>query len=121
MFGAHARQQTRSVRHQRVEVGEIAADDAPPRRPLPAPIERNDGPAAIVPMPHRLQIFLDEIAAAAGEQERAPHRPALRLRPVHAADSPSVRRLPVPETRARRMCPPVQPTDFHGRWLRFGK
>jgi hypothetical protein len=117
----HRIQQCRPVCHQRVEIIEVAALDGAARMPLPAPVIGDDMPTACMPKAERLQIFLDEIAPAAREDERSARRGARRLRPVHPPQRPAVRRRPIRKARALGPDPPFYPTEIHGRWLRFGK
>ena len=56
------------VPDHRLEAVEPARRLVALRAPLPAPIEGGDVPAGAVPMIVDLEIFLDEIAAPAGEE-----------------------------------------------------
>src|SRR3569623_140925 len=59
-----------------------------PRPALPAPVERGDRPAPVVPVRQRLEILLEQVPAPGLEQDRAA-RPALR-RPVEATKVPAI-------------------------------
>ncbi len=46
--------------------------EQPARSPLPAPIEHRHGEAPAAKLAHHLEIFLDELAAAGEDADRAP-------------------------------------------------
>ena len=102
---------------------ETVAAPVAPRSALAAPVERGDVPARGVPMGVRLEIFLDEIAAAAGEEQAA-----ARLRAAPPAGQ-SIRRSAMPSgarpvaedgaLRDARAC--LIAFIYHGPRLRFGK
>src|SRR5204863_268437 len=72
--------QRRAVVDEGVE--RVEPISVPLRSALAAPIEGGDVPPAIVPMREGFQIFLDEIAPPAGEDQAATRLPAARLRPM---------------------------------------
>src|SRR3546814_7320142 len=77
-----------------MEACDMAADDRAARLSLAPPVKGIDVPTPAVPMAHRFQILLDEVAAAAGEKQAPPWGEAVRLGPPHAPQRPAVGRLP---------------------------
>src|SRR3546814_12959870 len=66
----------------------------PPRSALPAPVERGDRPAPVVPMGEGFEIFLENIAAPTLKEDAAA-RGRRVARPVEPAQRPAIGRRPV--------------------------
>src|SRR4051812_38422430 len=73
-----------------VDIADMRIVSQPPRSPLAAPVERRDRPALVMPVMKGLEIFLEDVAAAALEQNRSTRRDR-GGRPVEAAQLPAVR------------------------------
>ena len=103
---------------QRLEAVDITPGPVSLRGALPPPVEGGDVPAAAMPMILNLEIFLDEVAPPAGEEEAAPGRRAGRLPPLKSPAGPAVRRRPLLE-RALEGMTAVERLTVHGAGYGF--
>src|SRR3546814_3981946 len=86
------------------DVADMGIGRQPPRSALPAPVERGDRPAPVVPLGEGFEIFLENIAAPPLKEDAAA-RGRRVARPVEPAQRPAIGRRPRSEEHTSELQP----------------